>query len=122
MSWQNALACAILRRRMRPETAKPGINVARVRAYTARRVLSPRVPKGFALQIRDRETHAPLRGEWLRSSLSTRTILYLHGGGYYFCSPSSHRAISFGLAARAGGRVFAGLSPRVRASFSRCGR
>jgi epsilon-lactone hydrolase len=106
MSWQNALACAILRRRMRPETAKPGIDVARARTYAAKRIWSPRVPKGFELQIRAHEQHAPLRGEWLRSSVSKRTILYLHGGGYYFCSPASHRAISFALAERAQADVF----------------
>jgi epsilon-lactone hydrolase len=106
MSWQNALACAILRRRMRPETAKPGIDVARTRAYTARRVWSPRVPKGWHLQVRSDETHVPLRGEWLRSNASRRTILYCHGGGYYFCSPVSHRAITFELAARAQADVF----------------
>ncbi len=47
------------------------------RAYTARRVWSPSVPKGFEFYVRDRAEHAPLRGEWLRSSTSTHTILYL---------------------------------------------
>jgi epsilon-lactone hydrolase len=103
MSWQNALACAILRRRMRPETAKPGIDVARARAYAERRIWSPNVPRGFRLDICE---DAPLRGEWLRTSGAKRTILYLHGGGYYFCSPASHRSITFGLAARAQANVF----------------
>lgn len=33
-------------------------------------------------------------------------MFYLHGGGYYFCSPRSHRAITFGLATRADADVF----------------
>ncbi|QSN61582.1 alpha/beta hydrolase [Caballeronia sp. M1242] len=99
MSWQSAFACWVLRRRMRPETAKPVLDVERARAYTSRRLWSPPVPKGWQLEV-------GANGEWLRSSASRRTILYLHGGGYYFCSPRSHRAISFGLAVRAQANVF----------------
>jgi acetyl esterase/lipase len=84
---------------MRPETAKPVLDVERARAYTSRRLWSPPVPKGWQLEV-------GANGEWLRSSASRRTILYLHGGGYYFCSPRSHRAISFGLAVRAQANVF----------------
>ncbi|WP_244814479.1 alpha/beta hydrolase [Caballeronia sp. Lep1P3] len=99
MSWQSALACWAVRRRMRPETAKPELDVGRARAYTSRRLWSPGVPDGWRLQTGD-------DGEWLRNATSRRTILYLHGGGYYFCSPRSHRAISFGLAVRARANVF----------------
>ncbi|VXB49915.1 Acetyl-hydrolase [Burkholderia sp. 8Y] len=99
MSWQSAFACWVLRRRMRPETAKPVLDVERARKYTARRLWSPPVPKGWQLEVGG-------NGEWLRSPTSRRTILYLHGGGYYFCSPRSHRAISFGLAVRAQAKVF----------------
>ncbi|MDR5810759.1 alpha/beta hydrolase [Caballeronia sp. LZ019] len=94
MSWQSALACWAVRRRMRPETAKPMLDVDRARAYTSRRIWSPGVPKSHHLEIRS-------DGEWLRTAEPRSTILYLHGGGYYFCSPRSHRAISFGLAVRA---------------------
>ncbi|MDR5853534.1 alpha/beta hydrolase [Caballeronia sp. LZ062] len=99
MSWQSAFACWVLRRRMRPETAKPVLDVERARAYTSRRLWSPPVPKGWQLDV-------ARNGEWLRSATSRRTILYLHGGGYYFCSPRSHRAITFGLAVRAHANVF----------------
>jgi len=48
-----------------------------------------------------------LRGEWLEADPPQQTtILYLHGGGYYFCSPRSHRTIVFALATRARARVF----------------
>jgi epsilon-lactone hydrolase len=101
MSWQSELACWILQQRMRPETAKPEIDVDRVRAYTSRRVWLPRVPKGWRLEIRD-------AGEWIERETPARvTILYLHGGGYYFCSPRTHRAITFGLARSAQANVFA---------------
>jgi acetyl esterase/lipase len=47
-------------------------------------------------------------GEWLRSakSVPVGTLLYLHGGGYFACSPETHRPITAGFA-RAGLDVFA---------------
>jgi monoterpene epsilon-lactone hydrolase len=110
MSWQSAVACWFLRRQFRPATLKPEINVEGARALTARRAWSPKVPAGWRL----RELYGagePRRGEWLEpvTNLSDKaldaarapTILYFHGGGYYFCSPQSHRALVFGLATRA---------------------
>jgi len=109
MSWQNRLICWYLRRRFLPSTREP-IDVARVRAHTSRRVWSPPTPAGFELRERYAPGDAPLRGEWLvrqtAAAPATCTILYLHGGGYYFCSPQSHRSITFGLAPRTGADVF----------------
>ncbi|MBN3812186.1 alpha/beta hydrolase [Paraburkholderia sp. Ac-20347] len=112
MSLQNKLICWALRRRFLPETRKP-VDVARTRALTEKRVWLPPVPKGWQLyaQPEAREqggADAPsVRGEWLvREGGAQRTILYLHGGGYYFCSPRTHRAITFGLATRADADVF----------------
>ncbi|WP_321794311.1 alpha/beta hydrolase [Caballeronia sp. J97] len=107
MSWQRALACWSLRVSMRPHSAKHALDVGFARKYASRRIWSPRVPKGWRLDIREGSTDAPLRGEWLTPPTNPRaTILYLHGGGYYFCSPRSHRAITFGLAERSNARVF----------------
>ncbi|RQG99901.1 alpha/beta hydrolase [Paraburkholderia dinghuensis] len=106
MSWQGALIRWYLRRRFLPATREP-IDVARVRARTAKRVWSPRPPIDFRLHEQYAAADAPLRGEWLlRVAGAARTILYLHGGGYYFCSPKSHRTITFGLAPRAQADVF----------------
>ncbi|SAK96515.1 alpha/beta hydrolase [Caballeronia ptereochthonis] len=107
MSWQSALACWAVRRRIRPESAKPELDVERARTYASRRAWLPGVPRGWRLDIRDAAADAPLRGESLMPQASPRAIvLYLHGGGYYFCSPRSHRAITFGLAANAQAGVF----------------
>src|SRR5258708_20209750 len=65
MSWQNALACWVLRRQFRPETLRTTISVERARAQTAKRVWSPRVPRGWALHERYGPGDVPLRGEWL---------------------------------------------------------
>jgi epsilon-lactone hydrolase len=131
MSWQSALACWYLRRQFRPATQRTEINVERARALTAKRAWSPKVPAGWRLreQYGAGET---LRGEWFEplggesgSSASagaaatavTPTILYLHGGGYYFCSPRSHRSLVFGLAMRSRAPVFSldyRLAPEAR--------
>lgn len=114
MSLQNKLICWGLRRRFLPETRKP-VDVARTRALTEKRVWLPPVPKCWQLyaQPEQREQgqggadEPSVRGEWLvREGGAPRTILYLHGGGYYFCSPRTHRAITFGLATRADADVF----------------
>jgi epsilon-lactone hydrolase len=107
MSWQSTLACWAVRKRMRPHTAKPELDVEFARRYASRRIWSPHVPKGWRLDIRDAEADRPLRGEWLiPTARPNATILYLHGGGYYFCSPRSHRAITFGLASSGNAAVF----------------
>ena len=113
MSWQSALACWYLRRQFRPETLKPRVDVERARALTAKRVWSPSVPRGWRLRETYGAHDAPLRGEWLErvdgapaAHAPAATVLYCHGGGYYFCSPRTHRSIVFGLATRADARVF----------------
>jgi monoterpene epsilon-lactone hydrolase len=46
-------------------------------------------------------------GDWVSSGgVPAGTLLYLHGGGYFACSPATHRAITGALANR-GFRVFA---------------
>lgn len=108
MSWQSALACWFLRRQFHPQTRHPTISAERARKMTAKRAYTPRVPSGWTLHERYGAHDGPLRGEWLTrvDGGHAATILYLHGGGYYFCSPQTHRAASFGLAARSGARVF----------------
>lgn len=112
MSWQSALACWFLRRQFRPETLKPHIDVERARALTAKRVWSPRVPRDWRLREAYGAHDAPLRGEWLEradrgpAGGAAPTVLYCHGGGYYFCSPRTHRSLVFPLARRAEARIF----------------
>lgn len=112
MSWQSAVACWLLKKQVRPETLKPHVSVERARMHAASSIRRQRVPAGWRLIVRERLGDAPLRGEWLERldnaarAAPTRTILYCHGGGYYFCSPASHRALVFALAARSGARTF----------------
>ncbi|OWJ63263.1 alpha/beta hydrolase [Paraburkholderia caledonica] len=111
MSWQSVVACWFLRRQFRPQTLKPHIDVEKARALTAKRAWSPDVPRGWRLRDLVGADGKPLRGEWIERSgepsIGARpTVLYLHGGGYYFCSPRTHRSIVFGLATRANAPVF----------------
>ncbi|MFM0354236.1 alpha/beta hydrolase [Paraburkholderia nemoris] len=112
MSWQSALACWYLRKQFRPQTLKPTINVEKARSLTAKRAWSPRVPGGWRLRESYGPSDWPLQGEWIEradgasTSGSGRTVLYCHGGGYYFCSPRTHRSLVFGLATRANAPIF----------------
>lgn len=50
-----------------------------------------------------------VRGEWALppKGSSDRAILYFHGGGYFFCSPETHRPITGGLAHFTGAQTLA---------------
>jgi len=60
----------------------------------------------------DAAVKAQVPGEWIEvatpslSKMISRTILYLHGGGYFFCSPRTHRGITCALARAAMANVF----------------
>ncbi|MFB4313756.1 alpha/beta hydrolase [Actinomadura sp. 21ATH] len=94
-----------------------------------RQVVDPRVESG--------RRRRSLRGEWIvtRDTGSTQdvqdardaldveharphgAVLYLHGGGYVFCSPRTHRSITARLALDTGLPVFA---PRYRLAPEHC--
>ncbi len=61
-------------------------------------------PKGISFTS---DTVGGIAGEWARaaSGTPTHTLLYLHGGGYFACSPRTHRPIT-GTYARHGFEVF----------------
>lgn len=56
-----------------------------------------------------RQPHGQVGGEWVfaENSSSQRTILYLHGGGFFFCSPQTHRSITGTLAKMTGCQILA---------------
>jgi monoterpene epsilon-lactone hydrolase len=109
VSWQNWALSTYLKWRMKP-LSKHGLDVAKVRAQTDTPLTEARVPAGWCIR---ETTDLPLKGEWvepvtgIRDPQKSSTILYLHGGGYFFCSPKTHRPITIGLASRSGAHVFA---------------
>lgn len=54
------------------------------------------------------ERSGPVPGEWIDHSRADadRCLLYLHGGGYFFGSPRTHRLVAAALSARARAQVF----------------
>jgi epsilon-lactone hydrolase len=73
----------------------PDVRLARTFAHVGLALKAP------PSHIKMREPHGQfIKGEWLFSELSSpgRVVLYLHGGGYFFCSPKTHRSITADLA------------------------
>lgn len=109
MGWQNIALSLLLRAKMKPLSKRP-LDVAKIREVAGKPLLKARVPQGWRI----RETaEPPLRGEWIERAIggsegkTARTLLYFHGGGYFFCSPETHRPITLGLASGADARTFA---------------
>jgi acetyl esterase/lipase len=100
-TWQAYLAAWIIKRRLKPRlrTARDIVEL--------RRLLKPppyRVPKDVRI-VTARVGGIP--GEWVEGAgAGGLTLLYLHGGGYFACSPETHRPITVAFA-RLGFRVFA---------------
>lgn len=106
MSWQarvvTGIARATLKRRSNPKTT-----VESVRARFERGVANvPKLSPGWRY---DAVREGPLCGEWVRPAsamaMNEPMILYLHGGGYIFCSVATHRALAGALAVRSGIRA-----------------
>ncbi|KAG0046993.1 hypothetical protein BGZ83_007875 [Gryganskiella cystojenkinii] len=60
----------------------------------------------------DPRAEKPLKGEWTETKVKDenfkdgRTVLYLHGGGYFLCSIRTHRWATWNMARLGGARVF----------------
>ena len=95
-SWQAYLTVLFLKvqvkRKMRGET-----DVKKARATLG--AIKHKVPAGVTQAA---ATLGGVAGEWLRtgSDGASGTLLYLHGGGYFACSPETHRPITAGFAKR----------------------
>jgi acetyl esterase/lipase len=114
-SWQVWLLNGVLRWTLKRHGDKP-LNLAQIRARTNRPLRrSLMVPKGFRVD----ELHAE---EGLSFDVADRAgraadspatvVLYLHGGGYFFGSPKTHRQIIIAMAKVFGGPCY-GLDYRL---------
>ncbi len=92
-----------IRATLKPVFANANLSPQQVRKTVDVREL-PFTPKGVAVE----NISTPMKGEWQRPAEVTpgRTIYYLHGGGYVFGSPASHRHLTFKLAKAANAPVF----------------
>jgi acetyl esterase/lipase len=102
-SWQARLADPFLRFYVKPKLASAGTAAQARRALSNpwRRLLP--APRGVTLTA---SSIGGVPGEWVKAGTEIGTMLYLHGGGYFACSPKTHRAIT-GAYARHGFAVFA---------------
>jgi acetyl esterase/lipase len=113
-SWQARVAlCAmpffVRQRRSACVAAVPDVAQVRLRAQ---RLSMPGAWLAALLNPDSRRTRdAGLAGLWTLPTSKPRpianVILYLHGGGYYFGSSSTHRAVTTALACHSGAPVFA---------------
>ncbi|MGI4744881.1 MAG: alpha/beta hydrolase [Janthinobacterium lividum] len=101
-SWQAHLMVLALKLSVKRGNRR-NTDMLKARAMMAR--ASPKVPAGTMVSIAELGS---VPGEWVRPATGTAagTLFYIHGGGYFACSPQTHRPITGGFARR-GLNVFA---------------
>lgn len=115
MSWQNIALSWFLRRRMKGK-GQGEIDVAEARALADKLWAPRRAPRDWRIRpvtaCAASEGHpAVVAAEWIEPASAemiptlSRTVLYLHGGAYLFCSPRTHRSITCLLALHGLARV-----------------
>jgi epsilon-lactone hydrolase len=100
ISWQAIILNGVFRFTMKRHGKKP-ISLARLRAMTDNpppRALT--VPQGFAVEsLKDQGLAFDIADLSVpRSKPAENIVLYLHGGGYLFGSPKSHRQVLIAMA------------------------
>lgn len=81
------------------------VDIASIRANLGRPYRG-RVPR----DIRIEPVQHPVPGEWVvsdQAATDAPVMLYLHGGGFFACSPATHRAVTIAFAQSGALRVFA---------------
>ncbi|NTF35007.1 alpha/beta hydrolase [Rhizobium skierniewicense] len=111
MSWQNWVFSWILRKKFKKLAKNLSLSANDMRTHSAKLSKSMRPPKAW--RVREVNIHPQnLKGEWIepvdrnRREATSRVVLYLHGGGYCFCSAATHRSIASALAVGADARAF----------------
>jgi monoterpene epsilon-lactone hydrolase len=92
MSIQSTIANLILRHQFKRQGRGP-LNVHKARHMVnkmAKRYPPP--PKDIThMPVQAKAEHALCAAEWLSVASPKRTVLYFHGGGYFFCGLETHR-------------------------------
>ena len=106
MSIQATIANFVLRYQMKRKAESP-INVPKTRHVInkmAKRYPPP--PRDIThTPVAAQPQHALCSAEWLSVAAPKRTVLYFHGGGYFFCGLETHRPTCAYLARTAQARV-----------------
>lgn len=106
MSIRATLTNLFLRYKVKPKPGTP-IDVEQVRKRMDKLVDPPRaVPSDVVHKPVPAQPDKQLcAAEWLTSEAPQRTVLYFHGGGYFFCSLATHRPLCSFLSQVAKARV-----------------
>jgi epsilon-lactone hydrolase len=102
MSWQAGMTSFVLRHWFKPKLARAPDVPALRRIMNGPTVPPPRGARAVAGNV------GGVGGEWMRADAvpTVATMLYLHGGGYFACTPQTHRAVTSWFAL-SGFRTFA---------------
>ena len=108
MSWQNWVISRMVRNQVKKPTEREPFDPIATRLHAEQRKM-PR-PVELPPDWRIVPANHGLTGEWIEPAdpdlhAEAPVVLYLHGGGYFFCSPRTHRPITIGLATHARSRV-----------------
>lgn len=108
MSWQNWVISRMVRNQVKRATERESFDPIATRLHAEKRTMpSPvKLPPDWRIV----PAGDGLTGEWIEPAdpalhAAAPIVLYLHGGGYFFCSPRTHRSITIGLATHARSRV-----------------
>ncbi|GAA5069800.1 acetyl esterase/lipase [Thermocatellispora tengchongensis] len=103
VSWQAVAMISLMRSTMRPISSiflrHPAALTMACRAVELTRRLPSRLPEHVRIA---EERFGACGGEWVRAGEDLdegKVLLYFHGGGYFFCSPATHRPITWRLSA-----------------------
>ncbi|MDE2076841.1 MAG: alpha/beta hydrolase [Burkholderiales bacterium] len=99
MSLQATLTGWLLRLTFKRET-RGKINVQRARSRVQKLAQrNPPVPKGVThLPVTAQPAQGLCAAEWLKADQPQTTLVYFHGGGYFFCGLDTHRPVCAYLA------------------------
>ena len=109
MSWQNWVVSWKVRRQIKRPTEREPFDPVATRIGAEKRTMPS--PVELPSDWRIVPARSGLTGEWIEPADLDMlddpppVVLYLHGGGYFFCSPRTHRPITIGLATHARSRV-----------------
>lgn len=98
-SLQSHLINLMLKQTVKKQFGKAGGDLSKVRDSVEARAAKAPIPRSVSVAP---ASDAPVKSEWVKplSAEPAGTLLYLHGGGYVFGSPITHRAITTFFARR----------------------
>ncbi len=104
-SWRSRLFSFVLKRKFKPMMSVDKLDLPRLRQQLEKQAKNQKRDPQVSIRTIDEKR---VKGEWQipQGADERRCILYCHGGGYSFCSPTTHRPMTAALAKQSGYRVF----------------